>query len=145
MKFLPGRHLIDSFGNGGFRFGALSHQGSILILPSGIRASDAITLGDITDTDTQSVMAEKAEIDFLLIGTGRDMMRLPPKLASIFAEAKISVDAMNTNAAVRTYNVQPTIAASWSAAMTGIAISPACLPTRTNNKTCKHCSPSTQN
>ena len=31
----PGRHLIDAYGNGGFRFADMSHRGSILALPSG--------------------------------------------------------------------------------------------------------------
>lgn len=105
MKFLPGRHLIDSFGNGGFRFGDMSHLGSILILPSGIRACAANLLDEISATDTDAVLAENAQFDFLLVGTGKDMMRLPPDLAKLLAEAKINVDTMNTNAAVRTYNV----------------------------------------
>ncbi len=105
MKFLPGRHLIDSFGNGGFRFGDMSHHGSILILPSGIRACDATLLDEISTTDTEAVLAEKTQIDFLLVGTGKEMLHLPPALAKLFAEAKINVDTMNTNAAVRTYNI----------------------------------------
>lgn len=105
MKFLPGRHLIDSFGNGGFRFGNLSHQGSVLILPSGMRACDAMTLNDVTPTEIDAVLAEKSQIDFLLIGTGKEMLRLPATLIKIFAAAHVNVDAMNTNAAVRTYNV----------------------------------------
>ena len=36
--FVPGRHLIDAYGNGGFRFAEMSHRGSILALPSGVKA-----------------------------------------------------------------------------------------------------------
>ena len=32
------RHIIDAYGNGGFRFAGMSHRGSILALPSGIQA-----------------------------------------------------------------------------------------------------------
>ena len=35
---LPGRYAIDAFGAGGFRFGDMSHRGSLLILPSGMWA-----------------------------------------------------------------------------------------------------------
>jgi len=38
--FVPGRHIIDTYGNGGFRFAGMSHRGSILMLPSGVRAWD---------------------------------------------------------------------------------------------------------
>ena len=105
MKFLPGRHLIDSFGNGGFRFGSLSHQGSILVLPSGVRALEAASLDEISMADIRVIQDEKSQIDFLLIGTGQDMLRLPPAVSKTFADAAINVDTMNTNAAVRTYNV----------------------------------------
>ena len=40
--FVPGRHLLDAVGNGGFRFAEMSHRGSILILPSGIYAWDVL-------------------------------------------------------------------------------------------------------
>jgi uncharacterized protein len=36
--FIPGRHLIDAYGAGGFRFADMSHRGSILALPTGIWA-----------------------------------------------------------------------------------------------------------
>ncbi len=38
--FLPGRHAIEGYGSGGFRFGGMSHRGSILAAPSGVRAVD---------------------------------------------------------------------------------------------------------
>ena len=104
MKFLPGRHLIDSFGNGGFRFGEMSHLGSIMVLPSGIRVSAALSLDEFS-IDAHAILAEKSQIDFLLVGTGKNMLRLPQSLAKLFSEAGINVDTMNTNAAVRTYNV----------------------------------------
>ena len=31
--FLPGRHVIEGYGSYGFRFGGMSHRGSILALP----------------------------------------------------------------------------------------------------------------
>lgn len=36
--FVPGRHKIDEYGGGGFRFADMSHKGSILALPSGVHA-----------------------------------------------------------------------------------------------------------
>ena len=44
--YVAGRHRIDDYGAGGFRFADMSHRGSILALPSGIRA---IALDDIKD------------------------------------------------------------------------------------------------
>jgi uncharacterized protein len=98
QRFLPGRHEIESFGNGGFRLGGMSHQGSILITPSGVRA-----LPDLDHLD--QLLAEKAGIDLLLIGTGRDMVPLPTAVQLLLKNAGINFDLMTTNAAVRTYNV----------------------------------------
>ena len=36
MAHFPRPAQIDAYGNGGFRFAGMSHQGSILCLPSGI-------------------------------------------------------------------------------------------------------------
>ena len=51
------------------------------------------------------MLAEAAEIDVLLIGTGRDPAGLPEELRSRLKDAGIGVDAMQTGAAARTYNI----------------------------------------
>ena len=96
MKFLPQRRAIDSFGGGGFRFGDHSHQGHLLILPSGMRAWDGKDFG--------AVLAEKDAIDFFVIGTGVIFVRLDAKVARQFFELGISVDAMTTSAAIHSFN-----------------------------------------
>ena len=66
--FLPGRHLIDAYGNGGFRFGEMSHRGSILALPSGVSAWAIARSSDLTEAALDRVFAEAASIDLLLSG-----------------------------------------------------------------------------
>ena len=104
-RFLPGRHLIESFGNGGFRLGGVSHVGSILIAPSGVRAFDAADVSALTSERCDVLIAEKDQIDMLLIGTGRNMLPLPKLLLQHFRNAGLGAETMSTNAAVRTYNV----------------------------------------
>ena len=103
--FVPGRHLLDAVGNGGFRFADMSHRGSILILPSGIHAWDAFTPADFTVDAFNAVIAEASGIDFLLIGTGKNPAFIEESLKWRFREAHIGFDAMTTTAAARTYNV----------------------------------------
>ncbi|HEX8164652.1 MAG TPA: MTH938/NDUFAF3 family protein [Beijerinckiaceae bacterium] len=103
--FVPGRHLIDAYGAGGFRFADMSHRGSILALPSGIRAWGVRSPADFSEEAFAPVLAEAADIDVLLIGTGRDPALLPDELRARLREAGIGVDAMQTGAAARTYNV----------------------------------------
>ena len=104
-KFLPGRHLIDSFGNGGFRLGGVSHTGSIIIVPSGVRALPATQLAELLPEHLDLLLTEKPDIDMVLIGTGRDMLPLSKHMAQHLQSAGMGFDVMSTNAAVRTYNV----------------------------------------
>jgi uncharacterized protein len=104
-RFLPGRHLIDSFGNGGFRLGGVSHVGSLLVTPAGVRALSAIDVSDLIVEHLAQLVAEKSDIDMVLIGTGREMLPLPKAVMQLLRDEAMGFDIMNTNAAVRTYNV----------------------------------------
>jgi uncharacterized protein len=104
-RFLPGRHLIDSFGNGGFRLGGVSHVGSLLVTPGGVRALSAIDVSDLIVEHLAQLVTEKSDIDMVLIGTGREMLPLPKAVMQLLRDEAIGFDIMNTNAAVRTYNV----------------------------------------
>jgi uncharacterized protein len=103
--FLPGRHLIDAYGNGGFRFGEMSHQGSLLILPSGMRAWAARVPADLTEEAFAPVLSEAKNIELLLIGTGLDISPIALNLKNILKSHNISFDVMQSGAAARTYNI----------------------------------------
>ena len=103
--FVPGRHQIDSYGQGGFRFAGMSHKGSILALPSGIVAWSVASAHELNAEDLREALAETPKIDFLLVGTGLDILPLPEALRLPFREAGISIDGMQTGAAARTYNI----------------------------------------
>ncbi|KLK90706.1 membrane protein [Microvirga vignae] len=103
--FLPGRHQIDAYGNGGFRFADMSHRGSILALPSGIRAWPIGSVAELSDEVLEPIFAEAEEIELLLLGTGVDVAAIPGAFRERFREAKIGLDVMQTGAAARTYNI----------------------------------------
>jgi uncharacterized protein len=104
-KHLPGQHPIEKFGNGGFSFGGMSHRGSLLILPSGMRALPAQVIEDVTSSHLPELIAEKDLVDFMLLGTGATTKRLPKSLADWFSTQEIHHDTMSTSAAISTYNV----------------------------------------
>ncbi len=103
--FVPGRHAIDSYGGGGFRFADMSHRGSILALPSGVRAWSARSAADLTADAFAEVMAEAAEIDTLLIGTGPGLVFLDEELRLFLKTGNMAVDVMSTGSAARVYNI----------------------------------------
>lgn len=103
--FVPGRFPIDAYGNGGFRFADMSHRGSILVLPSGIKAWPVSSMSELTDEVLEPIFAEAEEIELLLFGTGADVAALPSAFRERFREAGIGLDVMQTGAAARTYNI----------------------------------------
>ena len=103
--FVPGRHLVDAYGNGGFRFAEMSHRGSILALPSGIRAWAPRRAADITPESVDPILADAAEIDFVLVGTGLEISAVADAVRRRLSEAGLGIDIMQTGAAARTYNI----------------------------------------
>ena len=103
--FVPGRHLIDAYGNGGFRFGDMSHRGSILALPSGVSAWAVTRPSDVTEAALEQLFAEADSVDLLLLGTGLNIAAVPDTLRWRLRDLRISLDIMQTGAAARTYNV----------------------------------------
>jgi uncharacterized protein len=99
----PGRAPIEAYGNGGFRFVGMSHRGSLLCLPSGIYGWNFPS--PLDDSSLDPVLAESADIEILLVGTGPEIAMLPEPLRARLREAGIGTETMSTGAAVRTFNV----------------------------------------
>lgn len=103
--FVPGRFPIDAYGRGGFRFADMSHRGSILALPSGIKAWDVAGIAELTPESLAPLVAEAGAVDLVLVGTGRDILPLPEPVRRRLRDASIGVDVMQTGAAARTFNI----------------------------------------
>lgn len=101
---LPGRHAIERFGAGGFRFAEMSHRGSLLILPSGIWAWPVRTPQDVDDAALARVFAEADDIDFVF-GSGERLAPLPEPLRRRLRERQVAVESMATPHAAHTYNL----------------------------------------
>jgi uncharacterized protein len=102
---LPNPAPIEAYGNGGFRFGGMSHRGSLLCLPNGIWASHVKSVGEIDEAALALAFAPDVAIDHFMIGGGTDFPTMPPALREIFRVRRIALEAMTTGAAVRTYNI----------------------------------------
>jgi uncharacterized protein len=102
---LPRPAAIEAYGNGGFRFGGMSHRGSLLCFPDGIWAWPVTRVSEITLAALQPAFDRADQLDFFLIGGGRDPFVLPERLRTRFREASLTVDATATGAAVRTWNI----------------------------------------
>jgi uncharacterized protein len=102
---LPRQAPIEAHGAGGFRFAGMSHRGSLLCLPDGIWAWPISAPSGLTEDSFALVFSRPDVLDFFILGTGEAAWLMPEPMRLRFREAHISVDAMMTGPAVRTYNV----------------------------------------
>jgi uncharacterized protein len=102
---LPRQAPIEAHGGGGFRFAGMSHRGSLLCLPDGVWDWPLAAPTELTEEALSLVFTRADQLDFFILGTGAAPWLMPDALRTRFRDAHISVDAMTTGPAVRTYNV----------------------------------------
>ncbi len=89
---------IDGYGPGFFRIAGQVVEGAVLVSSSGVQAWGGY--------DDQALLLEMTgQVDVLFIGTGDETTHVPRALRAALEEASIGVEAMNSPAACRTYNV----------------------------------------
>ncbi len=103
--YVPGRHRVEDYGGGGFRFADMSHRGSILALPTGVRAIPALSHADIDAGLIDQALSESDGLDVLIIGSGKELLPLAAALRARLRDAGAGCETMATGAAVRTYNL----------------------------------------
>jgi len=107
--YVPGRHPIEAYGAGGFRFAGMSHRGSILATPTGVRAVQALSLAEVDDETLQPLFEEMAaqprSIEFLVIGAGEKFVLIDARLRELLRKAGLRFEGMATGPASRVYNV----------------------------------------
>jgi uncharacterized protein len=102
---LPQPAPIESYGDGGFRFGGVSHRGSLLCFPDGVWAWPLSAPDEISEATLARFFTRAPMLHYVLLGTGEHPWPLPDALRQRFRTLRLTVEAMPTGAAVRTYNV----------------------------------------
>ena len=109
LAFAPGSHLITAYGRDAFAFAGMSHAGSILATPKGVRPIDATSVDDLDPAALAPLFDEYAgsrgSIEFLIVGTGERMAPMPKALRAALRKAGLRFEAMATGPALRVYNV----------------------------------------
>ncbi|RLP80620.1 hypothetical protein D9R14_04805 [Xanthobacter tagetidis] len=83
----------------------MSHAGSILALPSGVRPWGVSAFRDVDAHALAPVLAEAGAFELLFLGTGRDPAHLKEPLKALLRQAGLRFELMPTPAAASTYNV----------------------------------------
>jgi uncharacterized protein len=98
------RQVIERYGAGGFRVSGAVYRGSVIVFPDHILAWAAADAAAVT-FEALAPIVEAGEVEILLIGLGRSFGRIAPALRARLRGFGIAVEAMDTGAACRTYNV----------------------------------------
>jgi uncharacterized protein len=100
-----GQNLIEAYGDMGFRMNQRRIEGSILILPGVVKSLDVNAQTDFDLNLLAPVFAVMDEIEIMILGTGATQKFPSMELKKPFLENNIALEAMDTGAACRTYNI----------------------------------------
>ena len=110
----PGaRQLIQSYGADGFTIAGRRHDGAVLVfpdhtLPWTIRwalSSPGAAIGELAEADLAAVLSADPPVEILLIGCGEKAEPVAPDLRAKMRQAGVVIEATDTGAACRTFNV----------------------------------------
>jgi uncharacterized protein len=96
-----GRQLIERYGPSGFRVSGVVYQGAILVYP------DHTILWETAEPTLDGLrpLIEADGIELILLGLGRRGAPVARELRAALKARGIGIEAMDTGAACRTYNV----------------------------------------
>ncbi|HEV8392045.1 MAG TPA: Mth938-like domain-containing protein [Dongiaceae bacterium] len=102
-----GKQIIDGYGDGGFRISGQRIEGSVIVFPDRVTAWNVGEAGALNAGSLEAVAAaaHAGTVELLLIGTGARMTRIDGALRQALRADGVVVEAMDTGAACRTYNV----------------------------------------
>ena len=99
-----GRQVIERYAASGFRVAGVIWRGPILVFPDITLAWTVRDAAALTGASLQPAV-EHGGVEILLLGLGRRMATISRELRATMRQAGIVVEAMDTSAACRTYNM----------------------------------------
>ena len=104
--FVPAdRQLVIGYGDLGFTITKVRYEGSVLVFPDRVVAWPVTSFAELTVESLAPVVAAQPQPTILIIGCGKGMQAVPRDLRATLRAEGIVIEAMDTGAACRTYNV----------------------------------------
>ena len=98
------RQVIERYAPSGFRVSGVIYQGPVLVFPDRTVSWGATNPATVS-WESLAPVIEHGDVRILLLGLGRTMSPMPASLRTALRAAGIVLEAMDTGAACRTYNV----------------------------------------
>jgi len=98
------RPYVERYGPGGFRVSGEAWSGSVLILPDHTESWSVNDWAAIDPADLCDLVGD-AGVELLLLGCGAAGQFMPQSIRAPLRDAGIVLEAMDTGAACRTYNL----------------------------------------
>lgn len=99
-----GNQIIQSYASGLFRVNGTAYQEPVIVFPDRVVpwsiGGDCFQIEDFSD-----IFEWANDVDVLLLGCGRSGQFIDPELRQAFRDHNIILEAMDSGAACRTYNV----------------------------------------
>ena len=107
------RQLIQSYGAGGFTIAGRRHDGAVLVFPDRTLPwtlpwtlpSPGAYIGELAEADLAAVLGADPPVEILLIGGGEKATPVASDLRARMRQAGIVIEATDTGAACRTFNL----------------------------------------
>lgn len=97
-------NALTGYGPGFLEINRMRHAHGVLVVPQGeVLAWPVHTMADLSTADFEQMLALKPEV--VLLGTGERQHFAHPRLYACLSAARIGLEAMDTGAACRTYNI----------------------------------------
>jgi uncharacterized protein len=96
----PERQVIERYGPGGFRISGLTYRSPVIVFPD-----RTIEWAGTVTVEGLAPVVEHGAIELLLLGLGRRAILVAASLRMSMKGCGVALEAMDTGAACRTYNV----------------------------------------
>jgi uncharacterized protein len=96
-------NYFTAYGEGFVRVAEQRYEHNLIVTPERVLPWAAASFETLTEADFEPLLA--AEIDILLLGTGPKQRFPHPRLTRALAAKRIGVEAMDLQAACRTFNI----------------------------------------
>jgi uncharacterized protein len=97
-------NTVTAYGPGYIDVNGVRHHGNLILLPDApVQAWNVEGFESLRPEDFDSLLASRPEV--ILFGTGRSQRFAPPRLTVSLLRARVAVEAMDTRAACRTFNI----------------------------------------